>query len=113
MDGSESCQLLGQLAMGLEATPLAGPAQRTLGRWGGRPMSVLRVAILVCTRCGTEVKRTRPFPPEHVARVLAATPFLTMRCPNGCSSNVADLYNHTRVTVHDAIIATPLDPAPL
>jgi hypothetical protein len=60
------------------------------------------IAVMKCGDCGTELRRSNPFPPKDRPFVLLSSALMNERCPNGCRATYSDCNMNTAFDFIDA-----------
>lgn len=59
----------------------------------------MKIAILRCKDCRTELNRTVPFPDDEEGRVRVSSALAGGKCPKGCRSTFSDLNLNTELEI--------------
>ena len=62
----------------------------------------MKIAIIKCRDCGTELNRTIPFEDGHEGRIRVTSGLAAGKCPNGCRETLMGLNLNTELVIHEA-----------
>lgn len=69
----------------------------------------MKIAILTCTDCGTELNRSHPFKPEEEGTIRLTSGLVAGKCPKGCRSTFSDLNLNTDLEIVDFVTPEELN----